>query len=184
MPQPKFILNCIEKDGRSPITLRQTGIKRILHRPIVSWTSHLGNWGQSGAGFFALQLAETRAYYEEFLTLTLLCASEWLLLDDHWLAAHPNQYARQRPLFSFFGGDQSWDEVSPLLIGAEICQAKITDNHTQFILNMAGTQHVLELPKDTSRLPLRGGTHKPRIWPENESQLDAWVITTKNLNVK
>lgn len=184
MTQRPLILSCKQSDGHSPITIRQAGIRRILHRPIVSWTSHAGHLDNSGAGFFALELAETRAYYKECLVLTLFCSSQWLLLNGHWLAAHPNQYTRQRPLFSFFGGDQNWDEVSSLLIGAEICQARILDDHTQFILNNAGIQHVLELPQDTSRLPLNGGTLAQKIWPKTESQLDAWVITTSDLDVK
>jgi len=71
-----------------------------------------------------------------------------------------------------------------MLIGAEITQAKILDDHTQLTLNNAGTQHVLELPQDTFRLPLKGGTLEQRIWPSDESQLDAWVITAKDLDVK
>ena len=183
MTQRRLILACKEKDGRRPVTIRGAGVKRILHRPILSWTSHMGHWGQSGAGFFALELAETRAYYQEYLVLTLFCASEWLLLDGHWLAAHPNQYATQRPLLSFFGGEQNWDEVSAILVGAEISQAMTADAHTRFILNKAGTQHQLELPQDTSRLPLIGGTLKPRIWPDTESQRDAWVVTQSPLVV-
>lgn len=115
--------------------------------------------------------------------LTLFGAAEWLLLDGHWLVAHPNQYTMQRQLFSFFGGDQNWDEISFLIIGAEISQAMIADNHTQLILNKARTQHVLELPENTSRLPLNGGTLKPKNWPKTESQLDAWVVTTSQLDV-
>ena len=184
MARQPIILSCKQSDGHSPITIRKAGIRRILHRPIVSWTSHAGHWGQSGAGFFALELAETKAYYQEFLVLTLFCASQWLLLDGQWIAAHLNQYTRQRPLFSFFGGNQNWDEVSSMLIGAAITQATILDDHTQLILNNAGTQHVLELPQDTFRLPLKGGTLEQRIWPNDESQLDAWVITAKDLDVK
>jgi hypothetical protein len=183
MTQHCLILSCKQNDGHSPLTIRQTGIRRILHRPIITWTSHAGHWGQSGAGFFALELAETRAYHQEFLVLTLFGAAEWLLLDGHWLAAHPNQYTMQRPLFSFFGGDQNWDEISSLIIGAEISQAMIADNHTQLILNKARTQQVLELPENTSRLPLNGGTLKPKNWPKTESQLDAWVVTTSQLDV-
>lgn len=184
MTQRQLILSCKESDGHAPITIRQAGIRRILHRPIISWTSHAGHWGQSGAGFFALELAETRAYHQEFLVLTLFCASHWLLLDGHWLAANPRQYATHRPLFSFFGGKQNWDEVSSLLIGAEIYQALIADHYTQFSLKNAGTDHILELPEDTSRLPLYEGSLEPRIWPETESLLDAWVMTQSQLAVE
>lgn len=183
MTPRRLILACKENDGRQPVTIRQAGVNRVLHRPILSWTSHEGHWGQSGAGFFGLELAQTRAYYQEFLVLTLFSASEWLLLNDHWLAAHPNQYATQRPLFSFFGGEQNWDEVSAILIGAEITQATIEDDHTLFTLYNAGMKHRLELPQDIFRLPLFGGTLKPRIWPNTESQLDAWVVTQSPLVV-
>ena len=183
MTQQRLILNCTEKDGRPPITLRQAGLNRILHRPILSWSSHTGYWDRGGAGFFALELAETRAYYQEWLVLILFCASEWLLLDNHWVAAHPNQYATQRPLFSFFGGDKNWDNVSPLMIGAKIRQATLSDYQSRFILNKADREHVLRMPRDTSRLPRYGGTQQPRNWPLNESHWDAWVLTQGDLEV-
>lgn len=183
MTQQQLILNCKENDGRPPLTLRHAGINRILFRPILSWSSHAGHWDRGGAGFFALELRETQAYYQEWLVLTLFNSCEWLLLDDQWIAAHPNQYAIQRPLFSFFGGDKTWDDVSPQILDAEICQASIGDNHTQFILNKAEKKHVLAIPKDTARLPKYGGTKQPRIWPTNESHWDAWVLTQGDLDV-
>lgn len=184
MTQQRLILNCRENDGRPPLTLRQTGIKRILHRSILSWTSHAGHWDHSGAGFFALELAATQIYYQEWLVLRLFNSSEWLLLDDHWIAAHPNQYAIQRPLFSFFGGDRTWDDVSSFVIDAEICRATIDDDQTRLILNQAGREHELLFPRDTTRLPRYGGTQQARHWPDNESHWDAWVLTMGDLEVK
>lgn len=175
------IISCTEeRSGNKPKTLREFGLNRILSRQIKSWMSHFGSYGMGGPGFFELYLEPTDEYPAEHLVLTLWGAGGWLLLNDRWVEAHPNQHDKQRPLYSNIG-DEAWDEVSVILNGSVITDAKIEDSHTLITLNKDGVEHLLELPSGTSKLPLHGGSLEPRVWNPEESHWDAWVLTQEDL---
>jgi hypothetical protein len=93
------------------------------------------------------------------------------------VAAHPNQYHIQCPLVSYFGGDEDWDELSDQLLHATITGANINDTSSRIDFAKDGVTHALEIPDDTSRLPIYGGSLVPRLWNAEESQLDAWIIS-------
>jgi hypothetical protein len=165
-------------DKYQPVTgLRTLGIERIVGRQIIAWHHSLGSYGMGGPGFFGLQLGPSRAFPEEWLVLTLWAADNWLLFDGRWVAAHPNQYHIQRPLVSYFGGDEDWDELSVSLLHSTITSAEIMDNRSRIILEKDGITHSLEIPENTSLLPLHGGSLIPHEWNPAESQLDAWIIS-------
>ncbi len=177
------IIACTEEDGSRPQTLRQVGIERIVGRQITGWMDHYGSYGMGGPGFFELSLEASARFPREHLVLTLWAAGNWILIDGRWLSAHPNQYAKQRPLFSefAFGLEQRWDEATRLLVGSEIAEALITDDETILLLVQGQAEHRLEVPKDTSRLPWHGGSLEPHRWNPYESHWDAWVVTQGDL---
>lgn len=176
------IIQCVEGNLEdeplpAPRTLRQLGAERLLNRRIVEWSSSVGSYGMGGPGFFGLCLAAYGHYPAEWLALTLWGAGNWLLLDGQWVEAHPNQYYVQRPLYSNFGGDEDWDDLSGRLVGSTIAEAAIEQNRSFFLLHKRDANHKLEIPEDTTRLPRYGGTFSLHIWHPYESQLDAWVIS-------
>jgi hypothetical protein len=158
-------------------SLRALGIERILGREIIAWNHSLGSYGMGGPGFFGLHLAASGKYPAEWLVLTLWAADNWLLFDGRWVAAHPNQYHIQRPLVSYFGGDEDWDELSEKLLGAIIKDARIADNISRLTVEKEAVAHLLEIPENTSLLPLHGGSLTPHEWNPRESHLDAWIIS-------
>jgi hypothetical protein len=169
----------MELNTYSPaISLRQTGIERILGRRIVAWSHSLGSYGMGGPGFFGLRLAAAHGRPGEWLVQTLWGADNWQLFDGRWVAAHPNQYHVQRPLVSYFGGDEDWDDLSPMLVDSTIVDAEIVDNASLIELEKDSVLHRLEIPADTTLLPLYGGVQKTRAWIPEESQLDAWVFSS------
>lgn len=172
------IVSCHENSpaGPPPKTLRQLGLPKILGRTVTAWSDHLGSYGMGGPGFFGLKLAANRPHRPEWLVLTLWGADNWLLFDDQWLAAHPNQYQQQKPLLSSFGGDLQWDYLSQKLVGAIISDMTIRDDSSRIILDKGGNRHCLEIPADTSKLPLYGGNGRPHLWYSHESQWEAWVV--------
>jgi hypothetical protein len=177
---PKNIVSTRDRVGDRylPATgLRVLGIERILGREIVAWHHSLGSYGMGGPGFFGLHLAPSEAFPSEWLVLTLWAADNWLLFDGRWVAAHPNQYHIQRPLVSYFGGDEDWDDLSEKLLGATFIDAKIADNVSRISLNKNGVAHLLEIPENTASLPLHGGLLTPHKWNPDESHLDAWIIS-------
>lgn len=111
--------------------------------------------------------------------LTLWGAGEWLLLDGEWIEGHPNQYHIRRPLYSHFGGDEDWDDLAGKVAGAEIIEAGITDFSSRLVLLHEGEHQILELPQDTARLPVWGGSLEPKRWNPAESHLDAWVLSRR-----
>jgi hypothetical protein len=160
-----------------PLTIRDAGTARVLDREIDRWSVSLGSYGMGGPGFFGLHLTPAGDYPAEWLLLTLWGAGEWLLLDGVWVEAHPNQYVKQRPLYSNFGGEDTWDQVSGKVIRARITSFEVADRTSRIVLAKGNSEHVLEIPEDTSLLPLYGGNLEPHIWFPGESQLDAWVIS-------
>lgn len=178
------IVRCMEVDRRHrsrgplPKTLRWLGTRRIIGRRIIRW-GYRGSYGMGGPGFFGLELAAKGRYPREWLVLTLWGAGEWLLLDGEWVEAHPNQYHIRRPLYSNCGGDEVWDDLAGKVAGAEIIEANITDVSSKLVLLRGVEQHILELPEDTTRLPVWGGSLEPKKWHPDESHLDAWVISRR-----
>jgi hypothetical protein len=191
VPETGNIVKCIEYLAKPskpappvravPKTLRELGLERILERQVIEWSPGLGSYGMGGPGFFGLKMAATGQYPEEWLVLRLWAADNWLLLDGQWMAAHPNQYEIQRPLYSNFAGEECWDHVTERLVGATITRADIEENSSRIELCKEGKAQVLEIPEDTSRLPIYGGSLEPRVWRGHESQLDAWIIARGEL---
>ncbi|HET6312222.1 MAG TPA: hypothetical protein VFH60_00180, partial [Chloroflexia bacterium] len=150
----------------------------ITGRKVITW-QQLGSYGMGGPGFFGLELAARGRYPREWLVLTLWGAGGWLLLDGRWLEAHPSQYHIQRPLFSNFGGTEEWDELTGRLAGAKVLEARITDSSSLIVLRQGSQQRILEVPEDTTRLSVWGGSLEQKVWNHAESHLDAWVVSRR-----
>lgn len=172
-------------DKSLPKTIEKLGVGRILNRRIISWSNRIGSYGMGGYGFFGLEMAPEKSRPKEWLILTIFGASEWLLLDGAWMEANPNQHHMQRPLYiihQFLPGDKLpgikiEDRVSDCLVGAIIEDAVITKKESKIFLKKDSNKHLLELPEDTSRLPLWGGSLKIKKWNLKESHLDAWIVS-------
>ncbi len=162
--------------GNRPQTLTQLGVDRVVGRRIIGWKGCHGSYGMGGPGFFGVELEAMAQWPCEHLVLTLWGAPQWLLLDGRWIEAHPNQYHIQRPLSSNFGRNMTWDEVTPPLAGGTIERFELHDDSCQLVVRGPGGQHVIELPQDTSRLPVHGGSLDPRRWNPKEKVSDAWVV--------
>lgn len=134
-----------------------------------------------GPGFFGLKLGATARYPEEWMTLTIWGASDWLLLNEQWFSAHPRFYEMQKPVFSDFHPDQVWDEATANLVGSTIQKFEITANSFLMTLAQGGNASVLALPEDKDRLPRFGGSNEPRTWPSSDQIQDAWVFTQDTL---
>jgi hypothetical protein len=179
------IIDCtlpiIDASIRRPPRLREVGVARVVGRRIVGWRSNYGSYGMGGPGFFGLELAATDRWPAEHLVLTLWAAAEWLMLDGVWVEAHPNQYHLQRPLFANVGPDESWDDVTPRLVGGSIERFDLAHASCRMLVRKGTEEHILELPRNTAILPLRGGSMTARRWNPLEKTIDAWVVCDGNL---
>ena len=173
---------CETSGGIRPKTVGEAGVEGIINRRIVGWKPYYGTYGMGGPGFFGLELDATIHWpTTDHLVLTLWGAAGWLLLDDEWIEVHPNQYATRRPFYSNFGPKLRWDEVTPRLVGGTIEKFELGRTFSRLTARTQDAIHVLELPEDTSRLSLSGGTLQPRKWNPNDNIADAWVICDGNL---
>jgi hypothetical protein len=166
---------------RRPLRLREAGVARVLGRRIVSWKSNYGSYGMGGPGFFGMELAARDSWPAEHLVLTLWAAAEWLMLDSVWVEAHPNQFHLQRPLFANFGPEESWDDVTPRLVGGTIERFDLAHASCRILVRNGAQDHLLELPRNTAILPLRGGSMTARKWNPLESVIDAWTLSDGEL---
>jgi hypothetical protein len=154
-------------------------VERVVGRTILEWVPVLGTYGMGGPGFGGFLLSRTRHYPKEWLVLILWAADNWLLLDGRWVSAHPRWYGEQRPWQGW--GDETWDDFTPIIVGSRIMEAQIKVNESLLYLERAdaGARHLLELPRDVTRLSRHGGSGNPHQWHQNESHLDAWVFSRK-----
>lgn len=169
-----IIIPCRDNSRSSPPSVRQLGTSRALGREVFEW-AFVGDYHHGGAGFFGLGLLAGNDAPTEWLVLTLWGAGTWLLLDGRWIQAHPDFYSIQQPLFSNFYGE-GWDHVTERVVGTRITSMSIEDHSSRVVLT-GHVDHVLDVPKDTQLLPYSYVPRKPKVWPEAESQLDAWVYS-------
>lgn len=169
----QIVYATLDGKGNRPPRLRDAGAGRCRGRKVLEWSANQGTYGMGGPGFFGLLLESKGPYPREWMTLTLWGASEWLILDDDWVAAHPRYYPLRRPLYSDFAED-SWDQVTPILVGATLDSIEVERSHFRFVLESGAR---LELPEETGRLPRLGGKDEPRSWKVGEEIRDAWVFS-------
>ncbi len=176
----RYVLPCHEgaPNGPAPKSLREQGIGRILHRPILGWSPNIGSYEMGGPGFWGFKLAETDPYPEEWLILTVWNAGDCLFFDGEkgevvaaeFIAAHPDAgieafYRRYITRIN---------EITEKVIGSKILEARITPASSHILLEKGGETHRLEIPKDPT------GSSQYRFWRSEESQLDAWVLSERN----
>jgi hypothetical protein len=171
-----IVESTVTRDGlpnQRPPTLQELGTGRVIGRTIKSWNGRYGSYGMGGPGFFGVELAAAAQGPNEHLILTLWGACGWLLLDGRWVEAHPGLYEDQRPLFSV---PEHLDDVTPRLVGGTIVRFDLEDSSCRVEVRNGDLLHVLELPRDTARLPVLMGTGEHPRWHDDEKVADAWVI--------
>lgn len=161
-------------DGtRKPITLEEIDLDWLMERRVIRVHFALGTYGMGGPGFFGLELEAHKDRPIEWLVLCLWGAAEWLLLDNRWVDAPPDQ--SQPPLKE--------QETKNLLTDSFIGGVKITDAMIEIyfyeVKDVSGNRyhnHILTIPEDKALLPPHY-SGEPRFWHFEESMFDAWVLS-------
>lgn len=139
-----------------PKTLLDTGISSLIGQTIHGFSSHLGSYGMGGPGFVGLPLS-----CGQYLVYTVWGAASYALLDDRAWECYPDLYESHRPWLSNFGGDLSWDDLSPVLEGAKIIEVTLSDTALSLQLSCHGEHKTLLLTQADSRLPHQDTPLKP-----------------------
>lgn len=144
--------------------------ERVAGRKITEWCECCGTYGQGGPGFFGFKLAKTSKYPEEWLILRIWSAGDWLLVNNRWLSAPPNQYHIQKPLVSKYG-KKTWDRFSRLVLNKKIKSFDITKKTMKIII---GSTTILISDNPEERPNHCAGA--PRILKDTDDLRWAWII--------
>lgn len=137
-------------------------------------------------GFFGLLLGKRGRRRREWLLCTLWGADNWMLVNGRWLAAHPDQYALQRPLVgaasrrteeghSVPTGEQ-WDEFRPMVIDQPITRFSCRERACEIVIGSC----TLEIQQDHASRPIFCGNKEPRALKADEDLRTAWVLARTN----
>jgi hypothetical protein len=150
-------------------SLRLLSASPILRRRIRSTCTHIGSYGMGGPGFLGIELDANDSRPKEWLVLCLWGAAEWCLFDGQPIES--NQLSRLTAIGA--------DAFAQAVAGGEITTAKIEDKSCELCITTAGRAAVcrLEVPSDTGKLPVYGGTGGRRMLALTDSLLDAWVLS-------
>lgn len=166
-------------DPITPVTPRDVKAKAtpalVLAREVLSWTTHGGTYGMGGPGFLGFELAPGNARPREWLLLTLWSAGDWVLANKRWVTASPEQYAVQRPWSSYYGGDRTWDELGPLIVGKWLTRFSLWNSGFELIIGDV----VFTFSDDPKDRPIYTGTGEPRVLPPKANLHDAWILADK-----
>lgn len=164
------IIICTEGPrGEPPRRLRDVGIRRILFRTILKWSAFIGTYGMGGPGFFGFRLAQSEEFRDEWLILTLWGATRWLAIDGRPVETDEPR----RSFWDFLRGHQKAG-VAQKSEGSMIVSADITDQHSRIHIQRKDEEHLIEVLREVA-----SGTGKVITWNQEESFLDAWVISSR-----
>lgn len=150
-------------------TLRILTTSPILQRRIRSICTHISSYGMGGAGFLGLELAPNESRPKEWLVLCFWGAAQWCLFDGM-----PIERPYQFPDLPALGPDA----FARAVLDGEIIDANIEDKSCELLIKVsAGGVSRLEVPLDTTRLPVYGGTGGRRMLAPADSLWDAWVVS-------
>ncbi len=148
---------------------------RVINRKVLAWSAACGTYGQGGPGFFGLMLEAKGAYPKEWLILRIWGACSWLVVNDRWVAAHPDQYRPDHlPLYSNFA-DAKWDYLGPCIVGLELtvfsCRERSCD------VRIGGT--TIQLTEDSSSRPPHPGDGTLRELDAGDDLRRAWILAAQ-----
>ncbi|MDO8668936.1 MAG: hypothetical protein Q7K65_01445 [Candidatus Buchananbacteria bacterium] len=145
--------------------------KRVIGREIIEWSGYCGTYGQGGPGFLGFRLRKTFRYREEWLILRIWGATNWILVNDMWLAANPDQYNVQIPLYSNHY-KKEWDHFSEMVIGKRIETFNVQEKTMLITVGSA----VLSLGDDPAKRP-RYFTGGLRELEKTDDLKEAWILS-------
>ncbi len=144
----------------------------IAGRHIRMASTNVGSYGMGGSGFLGLALDASETRPAEWLVLCLWGAAEWCLWDGVPIRANEKSGMYE------VGTTQFENVIS----GTQLIAACVEDRSCQFCIARAvsGAISTLEVPSDTSRLPVYGVSGGRRKLGTEDSLLDAWVLSPSN----
>ncbi len=138
-----------------PTLLKNCKKKETIGLVVLELTTHLGNYGMGGAGFFGLLLSN-----KHYLTFAAWSAGEYVIINDRVVECNSKFYKKTKPWISNFGEDQTWDDLSDKVVGSTIKDYSFTKESCNILLLKNSKEFKIELVKNDKRLPRKVGRKK------------------------
>ena len=135
-----------------PILLIEKIKSEIVGRKILEVTTSLGTYGMGGAGFFGLLLDNS-----EFLTYAVWGAGDYVLINDRVVECYSNLYHKTKPWISNYGGDETWDYLTEILVGSTIKDYSFSNDIFTLVASSEKEMFKIEFVKNDIRLPRKVG---------------------------
>ncbi len=122
----------------SPVLLKDYDCEQLIGKRIWSFSATLGDYGMGGPGFFGLLLDD-----EEYLTYAVWGSGRYVLVDDNVVECNLELYSSCKPLYSNYGGHDSWNKLRPLINGALIIDYQLEEH--QFTLKIQKKKEIHQI---------------------------------------
>jgi hypothetical protein len=131
-----------------PVVLKDYDCKQLIGRRIWSFSAILGDYGMGGPGFFGLLLDD-----EEYLTYAVWGSGRYVLVDDNVVECNLELYSSCKPLYSNYGGHDSWDKLRPLINGAQIIDYQLEEHQFTIKFQKKKEIHQIRFVKNDTLIP-------------------------------
>ena len=135
-----------------PVILKECDCRQLIGRRIWGYSTHLGDYGMGGPGFFGLLLDD-----KEYLTYAVYGAGHYVLVDGKVVECNYELYHKYMPLYSNFGGRDSWDLLSKIINGSSIIDYQIEDHQLILTLRKKKDVHKLQFVRNSPLIPRKAG---------------------------
>ena len=105
-----------------------------------------------GAGFFVLLLDNS-----EFLTYAVWGAGDYVIVNDRVVECAPDLYNKTKPWISNFGENQTWDDLTNVLVGGIIKDYAFSNDIFTLTVSSKKEKFTIEFVKNDIRLPRKAG---------------------------
>lgn len=135
-----------------PVSLKEYDCGQLIGRRIWGYSTNLGDYGMGGPGFFGLLLDN-----EEYLTYAVWGAGWYVLVDGRAVECNYELYHKYMPLYSNFGGRDSWDLLSKIINGSSIIDYQTEDHQLTLTLKKKKDVHTLQFVRNSPLIPRKAG---------------------------
>ena len=131
-----------------PVLLKEYDCRQLIGRRIWGYSTQLGDYGMGGPGFFGLLLDNL-----EYLTYAVWGAGHYVLVDGKVVECNYELYNRYKPLYSNFGGRESWDLLSKIINGSGIIDYQTENHQLTLTLRKKKAVHTLQFVRNSPLIP-------------------------------
>jgi len=159
-----------------PLTLSGIIPESLIGQKIIAFATNYGSYGMGGPSFMGITL-DNQPTENKVLIYAVWNSGEYIILDDRIVLCHARYYDKHRPWFSFWADEDipNWDDLSPIIIGAEITNIDVLPDKLTLILTKNDQEHLMEFVRNDPRL-CKMGNGEPRVNAFNSGVISEYIL--------